>query len=590
MWRAMTGWLERVPVADPVDRRNAPVMQVLMMFIGCVVPLNSAYYIFIVGLEHRPGWIVDLGTDMIITVMAWVSLGMIRHGRFRAAIMLFLATVLASASAAYATAGFQVSLTDKIPMLLLALGGLILGRRALWIIFGLLMAIFGLGMLTDMLRAWQSGQSAEHVLSSGPPIVLGYVIIAIVLDRTIAALRESLDESNERGRRLQQEIIERERVQEQLLHAQKMEAIGRLAGGVAHDFNNILGVILGFASERDRLDEPDMDARQEAAAMAEALEGVEMAARRGAAISHKLLSFSRNDVTRLECFDAGVALEGLAPMLRQLFGADVKVAMEIDRGRPLGIRFDRSQFELMLLNLSANARDAMPSGGRFRLHARGTPAPDARVVISLADTGKGMDAEVQRHIFEPFYTTKPSGSGTGLGLAVTYGLVTDAGGRIAVESAPGEGSTFRIELPSAEDAPLPDVMAVVGCSLRVLLVEDDIELSKRLVAALSADGCLVESTADGEQALRLAANLPAPQVLICDHQLPGMGDNELHRGLRQRLPGVPMILISSTLGGEPDEPGVRRLPKPFSPSSLARLVRQVAGAGGVRGPAQPPIT
>jgi len=590
MWRAMTGWLERVPIADPVDRRNAPVMQVLMMFIGCVVPLNSMYYVFIVGLEHRPGWIVDLGTDLLITAMAWASFVLIRRGRFRLAIVLFLATVLASAGAAYATAGFQVSLTDKMPMLLLALGGLILGRHALWVIFGLLMAIFGIGMLTDVVRALQSGQSAEHLLSNGPPVVLGYVIIAIVLDRTIAALRESLTESNERGLRLQHEIVERERMQEQLLHAQKMEAIGRLAGGVAHDFNNILGVILGFASERDRLDEPDMDARQEAAAMTQALEGVEMAARRGAAISHKLLSFSRNDVTRLERFDAGTALGELTPMLRQLFGATVNVAVEIDRQWPLTIRFDRSQFELMLLNLAANARDAMPDGGCFRLGAHGAPATGGHVVITLADSGKGMSTEVQRHIFEPFYTTKPSGSGTGLGLAVTYGLVTDAGGRIDVESAPGTGSTFRIRLPRVEREILPDSGVAPGMVIRVLLVEDDDDLRQRLAAALTDDGCVVDAMADGEQALRMAGSATRPHVLVCDHHLPGGQDNELHRNLRALLPGVPMILISSTQGGETGDALVVRLPKPFTPSSLTRLVRKVATTGVDVPRLQPPIT
>lgn len=590
MWR-VTEWLARVPIADPVDRRNAPVMQLLMMFIGCVVPLNSAYYVFLVGLQHRPGWMVDLGTDLLITIMAWMALALIRRGHFRLAIVLFLATVLASASAAYASSGFQVSLTDKIPMLMLALGGLVLGRRALWAIFGLLMAIFGLGMFTDAMRSLHAGLPADHGLSSAPPVVLGFLIIAIVLDRTIAALRESLAESTERGIRLQYEIIEREQAQEQLVHAQKMEAIGRLAGGVAHDFNNILGVILGFASERDRSDEIDTDPAQDAAVMAEALEGVEMAARRGAAISNKLLSFSRNDVTRPECFDAGKALRELVPMLRQLFGSAIAMSVTMDPQQPLPIRFDRSQFELMMLNLAANARDAMPDGGRFTLTAERSSAPGTpRALLALADTGKGMSEDVQQRIFEPFYTTKPSGSGTGLGLAVTYSLITAAGGDVSVDSAPGNGSTFRIALPLVESATQSDMRIAPVTAIRVLLVEDDHDLRQQLASTLSADGCAVDAAADGAQALQIAETKPSHDVLICDHHMPGTHGDELYRALRLRMPRVPMILISSTQGGSSDDIRVTRLPKPFPPASLLQLVRQVTDTGDATGKSQPLIT
>jgi signal transduction histidine kinase/CheY-like chemotaxis protein len=590
MWRVIE-WLARVPIADPVDRRNAPVMQLLMMFIGCVVPLNSAYYVFLVGLRHRPGWVVDLGTDLLITLMAWVALVMIRHGRFRLAIVLFLATVLASASAAYASAGFQVSLTDKIPMLMLALGGLVLGRRALWAIFGLLMAIFGLGMFTDVMRSLHAGLPADHGLSSAPPVVLGYLIIAIVLDRTIAALRESLAESTERGIRLQHEIIEREHAQEQLVHAQKMEAIGRLAGGVAHDFNNILGVILGFASERDRSDEIDTDPAQDAAAMSEALEGVEMAARRGAAISNKLLSFSRNDVTRPECFDTGKALRELAPMLRQLFGSAIAMSVTIDPQSPLPIRFDRSQFELMMLNLAANARDAMPDGGRFALTAERSSPPNApQVLITLTDTGKGMSEDVQKRIFEPFYTTKPSGSGTGLGLAVTYSLIAGAGGEISVASIPDKGSSFRIALPLVEFATQPDMNLAPATAIHVLLVEDDHDLRQQLASALIADGCAVDEAADGAHALQIIEATPMHDVLICDHHMPGTHGDELYRALRLRMPEVPMILISSTQGGSSDDFRVTRLPKPFPPASLLQLVRRVTAGRNEGEGFQPPIT
>jgi len=449
MWNRLVSWLRGAPVGDEVDRRNAPTMQLLLILIGCAVPLNAAYYVFIVGLEFRPGWAVDLGTDVAISLMAWVSVALIRRGRFRLAIMLFLATTLASAGAAYATAGFQPSQTDKLPVLLLALGGLVLGRGALWTIFALLMAIFALGMLTDVMRAQQAGHGIGDVLSAGPPTIIGYFIIAIILDRTIAALRESLAESDARRRELQLEMAERERAQTQLIHAQKLEATGRLASGIAHDFGNILDVILGFARQRhDAEDLPDACHARDA--LADSLEGIETAARRGTAITRKLLGFSRADLLKPQTFDLGEAVADLQPMLRQLFPPSVRLSLD-NGDRPLAVHIDRSELEMMLLNIAANARDAMPGGGRFEVRVF---EADAMACISLADSGHGMDARLLRHIFEPFFTTKDASTGTGLGLSVIQDLVRAVGGDIGVESTPGAGSTFTVRLPLAASAPV----------------------------------------------------------------------------------------------------------------------------------------
>jgi signal transduction histidine kinase len=227
-----------------------------------------------------------------------------------------------------------------------------------------------------------------------------------------------------------------------------MEATGRLASGIAHDFNNILGVILGFASQRHR-GEPGADHRARADALEESLEGVEIAARRGAAISRKLLRFGRHDVARVESFDAGHAMEELRPMLRQLFDADIQMETQIDPA-PLPVRLDRSQFELMVLNIAANARDAMLGGGRFSIAAGRVQTESGQCVeIGLADTGHGMSEEVLRRAFEPFYTTKPADSGTGLGLSVVRDLAENAGGTVEVVSTPGSGTLFRILLPLA---------------------------------------------------------------------------------------------------------------------------------------------
>ena len=238
---------------------------------------------------------------------------------------------------------------------------------------------------------------------------MSYLLIAIVIDRSINALRESLDESNAHRRELKREIAERERTQEQLLHAQKMDAVGKLASGIAHDMNNVLGIILGFAMERDRLN-PDLPYDEDAQAMADALEGVELAARRGAAVCSKLLNFSRHDVTHTETFNAVSALRDIQPLLRQLLPSAVQLSIDTPH-EDLPIRFDRSQFELALLNLASNARDAMPGGGRCKITLTSQDA--ATVTLLIEDSGTGMPDELLHRIFEPFFTTKPVDQGTG---------------------------------------------------------------------------------------------------------------------------------------------------------------------------------
>jgi len=223
-----------------------------------------------------------------------------------------------------------------------------------------------------------------------------------------------------------------------LIHAQKVEAVGRLASGVAHDFGNLLTLILGYAGRGRRTDEP--------AALKQALAGVESAARRATLVTHKLLTFSRQDETTPTVFEAGDALRELQPMLRQLFNPQVDVRLSLREPLP-PVRLDRTQFELMTLNIAANAQHAMPEGGRFELEAEAIDP--ARIAIVFRDTGAGMGPEVQARVFEPFFTTKPAGEGTGLGLSVVRDLVQRAGGTIGVQSALGEGTVIRVELPAA---------------------------------------------------------------------------------------------------------------------------------------------
>ena len=456
MWHRLQAWLNRLPITDPVDRRNAVFLQLFLIYQGCRTPLIKIYLLtsewdymtstfFSKTVVSKDLSIaVDLVTDLAITIAAWFGLFLIRVGKFRQAVTQFLAAQLLSGLFAYAAFGYKVTPGDTLLLISLALGGLMLGRRALWTIYVSILVICATGMTTDYLHDPDQHASFFAAYNGLLFRLFSYALITIILDRSIGALREALAESNRHRQQLQHEMLERERAQEQLLHAQKMEAIGQLAQGIAHDFNNVLGIVLGFARERHRLDEPGADLCADAQALAQALLGVEMAARRADAINRKLLNFSRRDTTRIEIFDAVEAALDLKPMLRQLFPSAVRMHFQTP-DRPCWISFDRSQFELAILNIASNARDAMPHEGTFEV-AIAADGPNA-IELRLSDTGIGMSEEMKLKIFEPFFTTKPVGSGTGVGLTVVHNLVHNANGSIKVASEPGKGTTFRIHLP-----------------------------------------------------------------------------------------------------------------------------------------------
>ncbi|HEX7804086.1 MAG TPA: ATP-binding protein [Pseudoxanthomonas sp.] len=443
----------QAPVTDPVDRRNAPFVQVLLILIGILVPLNKAYYLYAVlsrnGASVSPGLAVDLVTDVLIAAAAWSGVWLIRQGRFRQGVMLFLGVLLLCMAVAYASIGMGANnLTfDPIPLLILAIAGLVLGRRMLWTALAVLLSILALCLLLGIWAVQAEGAAAAMAGKLLSMAVI-YLLITILLDRTVAALRNSLAESEaQRGElmlvnmRLQHEIAERDRAREQLIHAQKIEAVGRLASGVAHDFDNILSVVLGHAMRRERI------ADQGKQALVNALEDVELAARRGLSVNRKLLNLSRQEVSDPSVFDMMQVLSETLPMLKQLFNDDVRIELE-EAPTPLPIFFDRERFELILLNIASNACDAMPEGGRFHLTAIKTK-DERHAELMLTDTGSGMPASVRDRVFDPFFTTKPSGSGTGLGLSMVHDMVVDAGGSIRVDSEPGVGCTICITLPLA---------------------------------------------------------------------------------------------------------------------------------------------
>ena len=396
------------------------------------------------------------------------------------------------------------------------------------------------------------------------------------------------------------EVFERKNAQEalresgeQLRQAQKMEAVGRLAGGVAHDFNNLLTAILGYAEllvGRRDLDKTSL----------QNVEAIQKAGKQAAAVTHQLLAFSRKQVLQPRIIDLNALVCDFERILRRVIGEhiDLQTHAEAPCGR---VRADPNQIEQVVLNLGVNARDAMPRGGRLLIRTDNVHFDDAAarrlasdlpggeyVLLEVADNGCGMDDEVKSRIFEPFYTTKGPGKGTGLGLATVYGVVKQSGGTTLVESALGEGTTFRVYLPVAEGELEPSrpktVVPLQPPSRRkeaVLVVEDE-EIVRELVCqVLSEHGYDVMCASNGAEALRMSAEHRGPiPLLITDVVMPQMGGLELSRQLTALRPELKVLYVSGYSEDDMNEQGVLSpevefLEKPFTPQAITRKVREI---------------
>jgi PAS domain S-box-containing protein len=386
------------------------------------------------------------------------------------------------------------------------------------------------------------------------------------------------------GRRLLLSVVRdvsaQRRLEEQLAQAQRLEAVGRLAGGVAHDFNNLITAIAGYAELlRDSLppDDPRRDDTGE----------ILQSARRGAELTSQLLGFARRQIVQPRIVDVDQVIRPLARMLERLLGADVELVIEAAPAVP-PVRVDPGQLEQVVTNLAVNARDAMPAGGRLRLRV---DAGDGEVVLSATDTGHGIRAEDLPHIFEPFFTTKEQGRGTGLGLATCYGIVQQAGGRIEVDSEPGRGTTFRVILPAA--GPAPPVVSPRGAQPQaptgheaILVVEDEPQVRQVLARTLASLGYDVTVTASGDEALGVAAARPRPfDLVVTDVVMPGMSGLEVVRALRARWPDLPALVLSGYTDDRflRDDVEGERLPflqKPFTRDALAAEVRRLLEGRG----------
>ncbi|MCI0343590.1 MAG: response regulator [Planctomycetales bacterium] len=395
-----------------------------------------------------------------------------------------------------------------------------------------------------------------------------------------------------------QDITERRGLESQLRQAQKMEAVGRLAGGVAHDFNNVLTGILGYADLTLRALPPDAPYRAD-------LEEIRKLGERAAGLTRQLLAFSRQRPVELRVLDLNTVVSGTEPMLRRLIGEDVRLSFVL-ASRAGRVRGDPGQIEQVVMNLVVNARDAMPGGGKLaietsdvvleedyaRTHVGARAGP--HVLLAVTDTGVGMRPEVLSHLFEPFFTTKEPGKGTGLGLSTVYGIVRQGGGHVGVYSEPGRGSTFKVYLPAAEGppegtAPAPPAPVALRGSETVLVVEDETGLRELARRILIEAGYRVLEARDGREALVLAVKEPGLiHLLLTDVVMPEMGGPQLARKLASARPDMRALFVSGYTehGAEqagPLEAGALFLPKPFGRDQLLRKVREVLDA-----PSRPP--
>jgi two-component system, cell cycle sensor histidine kinase and response regulator CckA len=389
------------------------------------------------------------------------------------------------------------------------------------------------------------------------------------------------------------DIEDRWLAEERLRHADRMESVGRLAGGIAHEANNQMTVILGSAEFLGRSLESEA-ARGD-------LEHIRGAARRTAAITQQLLAFSRRQMLQPQLLDLNAVVSALEPILQRALGEISQVKLRLAEDLH-AVRADPGQLDQILLNLALNARDAMPEGGTLTVETVNTTvdehhatakavepvAPGEYIALVVTDTGMGMDRETREHVFEPFFTTKPVGEGTGLGLATVYGIVKQSGGFVSVFSEPGHGTSFRIYLPVAAVGREKVGGSAPGLSggghETVLVAEDEPAVRAILARALREYGYSVLEARDGVHALELSQCAPAPpDIVIADVVMPGMAGKPLAEEVERRWPGTPVLFTSGFIGADAVsrgllEEGREFLQKPLEPDVLAQHVRRILDA------------
>jgi signal transduction histidine kinase/CheY-like chemotaxis protein len=470
-------------------------------------------------------------------------------------------------------------------------------NRFLRRLVGIVLALFAVSL--PLAWRWSHGltRPLTQLTTAAEAIAAGDLDRRVAVDRRDelgrlgAAFNDMADHVGESRRQLEETVAELRRTHDQFTHAQRLQAVGRLAGGVAHDFNNLLTIILGEADLALETLAPNDPTRT-------ALAEIHAAARRATHLTSQLLAFSRKQLVAPTLFDLNALLRDTRSMLRRLIGEHLQIGVRTT-DEPLPVLADHGQIEQVIVNLVVNARDAMPGGGRIHLEtesvhldeayagAREEVTPGDYVVLIVSDTGHGMSDEVKAHLFEPFFTTKEPGKGTGLGLAACYGIVKQRGGHLAVYSEEGVGTTVKIFLPRAEmalAAPAAQRLEVPRGSETILLVEDEPAVREVASRMLGALGYRVVAAPDAEAALSQLTTGDALDLLITDVVLPRMSGRELAERAAALRPGLKVLFIS----GYTDDMALQHrlidsdaalLQKPFTAAGLGLRVRELlAGA------------
>jgi two-component system, cell cycle sensor histidine kinase and response regulator CckA len=411
----------------------------------------------------------------------------------------------------------------------------------------------------------------------------------VIIVRLSGCAAISSDEPEEVLELIAEDITDRRQLEEQLRQAQKMDAVGRLAGGVAHDFNNLLMVINGYT-------EVLLEQLEKGSSMHHKVQSIQQAADRAATLTRQLLAFSRKQLLELKVVDVNTIVGDMERLLRPLIGENIELLTRLSSqtGRT---RADAGQLEQVIMNLVVNAKDAMPDGGKLTVQTADVTVrpefsehrfihPGRYAMISVSDTGHGMDKETQSRIFEPFFTTKEKGKGTGLGLSTVYGIVKQSSGYVFAQSEPGAGTTFYVYLPRVEDSaeelsPAKSHQTEAGGCETVLLVEDEESVRELVRVTLTSRGYKVLEAENGECGLRIAEEFKQHiDILITDVVMPGIGGRELAKTLLSLRPGISVLYLSgytedAVVAPGALGPGTAFLQKPFTLQNLAKKVREV---------------
>jgi PAS domain S-box-containing protein len=436
--------------------------------------------------------------------------------------------------------------------------------------------------LEDLSSGEKRARTFTVTCKSGTEKIINFIPVRLETGETVMACEDMTE--------IKRAEEEKASLQDQLRQSQKVEAIGRLAGGVAHDFNNLLTIIKGY-SQLSCIELKDNDT------LKENIDEIQRAAERAASLTRQLLAFSRRQVMEMRVVDLNTLLRDLEKMLRRVIGEDIEMVIQLAQNLE-SVRADVGQIEQVIMNLAVNAKDAMPSGGKLTIetanvaldesyahsHVEVTPGP--YVMLSVSDTGTGMTPEVRERIFEPFFTTKEKGKGTGLGLSTVYGIVIQSKGHIWVDSVQGKGTAFKVYLPRVNE-PLEEMKKEVlkeelpHGNETILIAEDEAEVRKLISKMLEKQGYAILETSSGEEALLACGGCEGRiHLMLVDVIMPGMSGSELAKAVKLLYPEIKILFMS---GYTDDaiarhgvlEKGVNYIQKPFTLEGLARKVREV---------------